>query len=159
MAPDAKRTVTVERLIPAPAADIFEVLATPGQHTGLDGSGMLQGAPSRTERLHLGARFSMAMRQGPFSYRSVNEVTEFEEDRRLAWRTTGQWRGRTIVGGQWWRYLLEPTGDGTLVHHSYEWGRAMLPLVTIQLPRYPRRMARSMPQTLLRLEETVLAQG
>ena len=151
------RTVTVERVVPAPPHAIFEVLARPRWHGDLDGSGMVQGAPSGPDRLYLGARFTMAMRQGPLEYRSVNEVTEFEPGTVLAWRTTGQWRGHTLVGGQWWRYRLVPHEDGTLVRHSYEWGRARLAVVTIQLPRYPQRMARTMPETLRRLEEIVLA--
>lgn len=153
-----RRTVTVERLITATAEQIFAVLVSPEQHAVLDGSGMVQGSPSGPDQLHLGARFSMAMKQGPFSYRSVNEVTEFEQNRSLAWKTIGEWRGRAVVGGQWWRYSLLPAEDGTLVRHSYEWGRALFPRVTIQLPRYPQRMARTMPETLERLEATVLAQ-
>ena len=62
------------------------------------------------------------------------------------------------MGGQWWRYSLQPEQDGTRVRHSYEWGRALVPRVTVQLPRYPQRMARTMPETLKRLEEAVLAQ-
>ena len=150
------RTVTVERRIPAAAERIFEVLVSPEHHARLDGSGMVEGLPEGPGRLHLGARFSMAMRQGPLRYRSVNEVTAFEPDRMLAWRTVGEWRGRTVVGGQWWRYELSPDDDGTRVRHSYEWGRAMLPTLTIQLPRYPQRMARTMPETLRRLEDVVL---
>jgi uncharacterized protein YndB with AHSA1/START domain len=153
------RTVTVERLIPAAADQIFAVLLSPDLHADLDGSGMVQGSPAGSDELYLGARFTMAMRQGPLKYRSVNEVTEFEQDRTLAWRTTGEWRGRTILGGQWWRYDLLPEKGGTLVRHSYEWGRALFPTVTIQLPRYPQRMARTMPDTLERLEDTVLASG
>ena len=75
------RTVTVERHIPAPADQIFSVLVSPELHADLDGSGMLQGSASGPGQLYLGARFTMAMRQGPFSYRSVNEVTECEENR------------------------------------------------------------------------------
>jgi uncharacterized protein YndB with AHSA1/START domain len=150
------RTVTAERRIPAAADEVFAVLVSLDQHVHLDGSGMVQGLPDGPDKLHLGARFSMAMRQGPFSYRSVNEVTAYEENRTLAWRTVGEWRGRTVVGGQWWRYDLLPDGDRTLVRHSYEWGRAMLPTLTIQLPGYPQRMARTMPETLNRLEHVVL---
>ncbi len=134
---------------------IFAVLVSPETHAGLDGSGMLRGSPAGPARLHLGARFTMAMKQGAFAYRSVNEVTEFEQDRVLAWRTTGEWRGRTVVGGQWWRYVLLPTEGGTVVRHSYEWGRALLPTLTIALPGYPQRMARAMPVTLERLERTL----
>ena len=152
-------TVTVERVIPAPAAAVFAVLCTPGQHAALDASGMLRGSPSGPERLHLGPRFGMAMQQGPFPYRSVNEVTVFEPDRVLAWRTTGEWRGHTVVGGQWWRYTLVPHNGGTLVRHDYEWGRARWAALTVALPRYPQRMARTMPETLRRLEEVVLARS
>lgn len=60
------------------------------------------------------------------------------------------------MGGQWWRYRLEPVDGGTLVRHTYEWGRAMFPLLTVWLPRYPQRMARTMPQSLTRLEEVAL---
>ena len=157
-APDP-RTVTVERLVPATADRVFALLVSPERHAGLDGSGMVQGAPDGPARLHRGARFTMAMRQGPFRYRSVNVVTEFEPDRTLAWRTTGEWRGRTVAGGQWWRYDLLPAPGGTLVRHSYEWGRALFPEVTMRLPGYPRRMARSMPETLRRLEDAVLGRG
>jgi hypothetical protein len=69
---------------------------------------MLQGTPSGPDHLHLGARFTMAMKQGRFRYRTVNDVPEYEQDRSLAWRTTGQWYGRAVVGGQWWRYALVP---------------------------------------------------
>jgi uncharacterized protein YndB with AHSA1/START domain len=153
-----RRTVTVERVVPATADRIFAVLADPVQHAHLDGSGMLRGARTGPDRLHLGARFGMAMKQGPFSYTSRNEVTVFAPDRALAWRTTGQWRGRTVIGGQWWRYTLLPAESGTLVRHSYEWGRAALATLTVWLPGYPRRMARTMPRTLQRLEEAVLGQ-
>ena len=156
MTSGARRTVTVERVIPAPAEEIFAVLVTPARHADLDGSGMLEGAPSGDDRLTPGARFGMAMKQGPFRYRSVNEVTELQPDRTIAWRTTGQWRGHTLVGGQWWRYTLTPVDGGTLVQHSYEWGRAAFALLTVWLPRYPQRMARTMPRTLERLEHVVL---
>ncbi|SDF52645.1 Uncharacterized conserved protein YndB, AHSA1/START domain [Blastococcus aurantiacus] len=153
------RTVTVELLIPAPAEDVFSVLVSPARHSALDGGGTVNGAPLGPDPLHLGARFTMAMRQGPLRYRSVNEVVVFEPDRVIAWRTTGEWRGRTVVGGQWWRYELVPRDAGTLVRHSYEWGRARLPPLTIKLPGYPARMARSMPESLRRLELAVLGAG
>ena len=155
----ASRSVTVERVIPASAGAVFAVLASPARHSALDGGGTVHGAPEGPDPLVLGARFSMAMRQGPFRYRSVNEVMAFEPDRVLAWRTTGEWRGRTVVGGQWWRYELLPADGGTLVRHSYEWGRARFATLTVRLPGYPARMARSMPESLRRLESAVLDAG
>ena len=153
------RTVMVERLIPAPAEDVFAVLVSPARHSALDGAGMVQGAPGGPDPLHLGARFTMGMRQGRLRYRSVNQVTVFEPDRIIAWRTTGEWRGHTLVGGQWWRYDLTAQDGGTLVRHSYEWGRARLPILTVRLAGYPARMARTMPESLRRLELAVLATG
>lgn len=151
------RAVVVDRLIPATPSAVFAVLASPRRHSLLDGSGMVQGRPDGPDPLHLGARFTMGMRQGRFRYRSVNEVTVFEPDRAIAWRTTGEWRGLTLVGGQWWRYELTPVDGGTRVRHSYEWGRARLATLTVQLPRYPQRMARTMPESLRRLERAALA--
>lgn len=63
-----------------------------------------------------------------------------------------------VTGGQWWRYVLLPTKDGTLVRHSYEWGRARFPTLTIRLPSYPQPVARTMSASLQRLEEAVSAQ-
>jgi hypothetical protein len=40
--------ITVSRLIGAPASEIFRVLADPGRHGELDGSGMLRGVVSGT---------------------------------------------------------------------------------------------------------------
>ena len=36
---DARNLVTVQRLIPAPAAAIFDLLADPSRHPQIDGSG------------------------------------------------------------------------------------------------------------------------
>ena len=71
--------VRASRLIPAPAADIFELLATPAQHALIDGSGSVQGAQPRTPtRLSPGAKFGMQMKIGA-PYKVLNQVVEFEE--------------------------------------------------------------------------------
>jgi hypothetical protein len=152
-------TVTVEHVIQAPAADIFEVLATPARHQEIDGSGMLQGEPKGAQRLSLGAKFSLAMRQGRAKYRSLNRVIEFAEGRLICWETGGEFRGHRVIGWQQWRYELVPIADpsgeqSTLVLHSYDWGAAMFaPL--LRIGGYPRRMAISMPKTLQRLASAV----
>jgi uncharacterized protein YndB with AHSA1/START domain len=57
--------VSVERLIAAPAARIFDVLADPTQHPVIDGSGMVREARAeRPSRLSPGATFGMSMRMG-----------------------------------------------------------------------------------------------
>lgn len=147
--------VTVSRRIHAPAEVIFDVLADVDQHTALDGSGMLRGTPQGPERLELGSTFTMGMSQASASYRSFNEVVEFEPDRRIAWATVGRWRGHTIIGGQRWRYTLAPDENATTVEHSYVWGHARLAPLVIQLPGFPRRMAPAMERTLAELERHV----
>ncbi len=80
----------------------------------------------------------------------------FEQDRTPACKSIGDWRGSVVAGGRWWRYSLVPAEHATRVPHSYEWGRALLPMLTIQLLRYPQRMARTMPESLKLLENAVL---
>lgn len=147
------RTVRVERLIDASPEAIFDVLATPARHAELDGSGMLDGRPKGPERLGPGDTFSMAMHQGRMRYRSVNVVTVFEENRAIAWSTGGD-VGPITIGGHWWRYDLQLTDAGTLVTHSYEWGRSRTPR-GLALLRYPQRMEKAMGTTLERLDRAV----
>ncbi len=97
---DHPRVVRVERVIPADAATIFDVLADPRQHRDIDGSGSVKdtsGTPP--ERLALGSRFGMSMRLGvPYVIR--NEVVEFDEGRRIAWRHYGHHVWRYTVGAR-----------------------------------------------------------
>jgi len=144
-----KRQVSVERVIDAPAATIFGVLADPGRHAVIDGSGSVQGPRGEVpERLALGARFGMSMRIG-LPYAVTNEVVEFEEGRRIAWRH---------FGGQTWRYELEPEGGKTRVRETFVWSTAKAPLL-IQLTGAPTRNKRAMEDTLERLDHLVTGTG
>src|SRR5579884_3278253 len=80
-------SLTVERVIAAPPEAIFRLLADAGSHARIDGSGTLKGAKEPSQQLTLGSRFGMSMRQG-VPYSVVNEVVEFEDNRRIAWRPT-----------------------------------------------------------------------
>lgn len=142
------RQVRVFRLIQAAPHTLFRLLTDPQRHAQLDGSGMLRGHPLGPDQLQLGDIFTMAMSQGGKAYRSTNEVVEFEPDRRITWRSTGTWRGRIPVGGQRWRYILHPDRAGTLVEHAYVWGYARMPLLTVWLPGFPRRMRLAMERSL-----------
>lgn len=139
------RAVTVERLIPAPAQRIFDVLADPALHPVIDGSGSLReprdDAPAR---LTAGSSFGMSMRIG-VPYKITNTVVEFEEGRRLAWRHLGR---------QVWRYELEPVEGGTLVRETFDYTNALSPLA-LRLVRFPSRNRRDMERTLERLEAEV----
>lgn len=146
---DHPRVVRVERVIPADAATIFDVLADPRQHRDIDGSGSVKhtsGTPP--ERLALGSRFGMSMRLGvPYVIR--NEVVEFDEGRRIAWRHYGH---------HVWRYRLEPVPGGTMVTEEFDWRTSRVPWV-LQLVKAPERNAVAMERTLERLEDHVAPRG
>ncbi|WP_375424671.1 SRPBCC family protein [uncultured Friedmanniella sp.] len=132
------------RLIPAAATDIFELLASPRQHALIDGSGQVRGVQERTpERLSAGSRFGMEMRWG-VPYKILNEVVEFEEGRRIAWRH---------FGGHVWRYLLVPVDPtSTEVTEQFDAGPSHAPVV-LRLLRASSRNQRAIEQTLIRLED------
>ena len=54
-------------------------------------------------------------------YSMVNEVIEFEENRRITWQTKPpvSW-GAKLGGGRIWRYELEPVDGGTLVRETWD---------------------------------------
>ncbi len=103
-------TISVERVIDAPAEQIFALIADAGKHSSFDGSGTVDRSAERSQPLTLGSKFGMSMRGRPetlfLPYRTTNTVIEFEADRRIAWKTTMGPLG--LIGGRIWRYELEP---------------------------------------------------
>jgi hypothetical protein len=152
------RQVRAVRLIHARPHTLFCLLADPRNHAQLDGSGLLRGDPVGPDRLQLGDTFTMGMSQAGRAYRSVNQVVEFEPDRRIAWRSTGTGRGHSLIGGQRWRYILHRDPAGTVVEHTYVWGYARMPLLTIWLPGFPRRMRPAMERSLANLASLAVKQ-
>lgn len=106
-------------VVPAPAQDIFNLLADPRRHSEIDGSGSVKAAQlDAPERLSLGAQFGMNMRLG-MPYKITNTVVEFEEGRLIGWRH---------LGGHIWRYTLEPVEGGTKVTEQFDWNTNRSPL-------------------------------
>jgi Polyketide cyclase / dehydrase and lipid transport len=120
--------VKVSRRIDAPAAMIFRVLADPGRHTELDGSGMLRGAVTTTPISGVGDVFIMKMYVSELGdYEMNNHVVEYEPDRRIGWEPEAG-RGHPEAGagrwGQVWSYELVPDGPtATIVTESYDCSR------------------------------------
>jgi hypothetical protein len=107
-------------VVPAPAQDIFNLLADPRRHSEIDGSGSVKAAKiDAPERLSLGAKFSMDMRI-VLPYKMTNEVVEFEEGKQIGWRH---------FGGHIWRYILEPVEGGTKVTEQFDWNTNKSPLM------------------------------
>ncbi|MDQ3294921.1 MAG: SRPBCC family protein [Actinomycetota bacterium] len=146
---------TVERLIPAPAGRIFDLLADPARHRDIDGSGSVRDAKGGAQRLALGIKFGMSMRIG-VPYSMVSTVVEFEEDRRIAWQTRGPGPLGHLVAGRIWRYELEAAEGGTLVRES--WDLSQESALTRPVVRRQGAQARqNMAATLARIEELLTA--
>ena len=118
--------VMVSREIGAPADRIFAVLADPGRHEDLDGSGMLRGATTAGAVTGLGDVFTMRMYfDGMGDYEMDNVIVAFEEGRRIGWapRMPGIELAAGDPGGNGsrWIFELEPRGpDATLVTEIYD---------------------------------------
>lgn len=148
--------VTVERLIKAPAEQIFALLADPSRHGTFDGSGTLQAVRgSSGATLKLGDQFGMNMRWG-IPYVTRNEVTELVPDRRIAWRTVLPPPMNRLVGGRTWRYELfdsgTPEAPATLVRETWDVGTEM-PLTRPVARTMRNRTVRNMTRTLHLLEQ------
>ncbi|MCW2714016.1 MAG: dimethyladenosine transferase [Frankiales bacterium] len=146
--------VTVERVIASPPGPIFDLLADPRRHREIDGSGLLRDTFDGPDRLCLGARFGMGMKAGA-PYRMINEVVEFETDRRIAWQPwpAAPLLGK-VIGGRVFRYELEPVPGGTLVRETWDISKERVPLLIVGL----RATTRSgFEKTLARIESIVTA--
>lgn len=110
------RVVSASRVIAAPAAVIFDLIADPEQQPRWDGNDNLsQAAPGQRVRA-VGDSFEMTTTKGNVR---VNHIVEFEEGRRIAWLPAA-------VGeeppGHLWRWEIEPQDDtSSLVTHTYDW--------------------------------------
>ncbi len=140
------RVASRTRVIKAPAAAIFDLLADPSKHPLFDGSGSVLGTNGEVSRLSMGSEFGMKMKVGA-PYKITNTVVEFEEGKQIGWRH---------FGGHVWRYVLEPVDGGaaTQVTESFDWSTSKSPFL-IELMRYPAKNAKSIEKTLDRLAELV----
>lgn len=110
-----ERVVTAERLVHAPAADIFELIADPARQPEWDGNDNLAEAEPG-QRVHgAGEVFTVTLTKGTAR---PNRVVAFQEGRLIAWRPAPP--GEPEPGHEW-RWELVPTAEGTLVRHVYDW--------------------------------------
>jgi uncharacterized protein YndB with AHSA1/START domain len=145
----------VERVIAATPKEIFDVIADPARHRDFDGSGSVRAVAAGTpERLELGATFGMSMKRG-VGYSMLNTVTEFDENRRIAWSPKpASGRGSRWVG-RIWRYELEPVEGGTKVTETWDISREGLRSVLRHIAARHTRDA--MEKSLEKLDTLVTA--
>ncbi len=147
-------TVSVERVINAPADEIFALLADAGKHATIDGSGTVDHTTAESIPLSLGSVFSMRMHGRPetffLPYTMHNEVVEFEKDSRIAWQPTAL---RGLLGGRVWRYELTPADPGgTLVRETWDVSRdRQRPL--LKMGSVPKQAQDGMRATLERIAQ------
>ena len=125
--------ITVSRRICAPASEIFQLLANPGRHRDLDGSGMLRGLVSGNTISRVGDVFVMQMYFDELGdYQMINHVVEYEPDRRIGWEPEAGHghpnaepaADRPARWGQRWSFELTPDGpDATVVTEIFDCSR------------------------------------
>ena len=148
--------VSVERVIAAPASDIFRVVSDASRHPEIDGSGTVVKPKAGTpQKLTLGSTFGMSMKAG-IPYAMSNTVIEFEQDRRIAWKTVVSGFLGRFIGGRIWRYELDPADGGTLVRESWDISQDKQSAF-LRRGKVPTVTADSMAKTLERL--AAIAEG
>jgi uncharacterized protein YndB with AHSA1/START domain len=147
-----KNVVSVDRVIDAPAASLFAVVADAARHPEIDGSGQLVKAKDGPGRqLTMGSTFGMSMKMG-VPYTVTNTVVEFEQDRRIAWQTVLAGPLGRFLGGRIWRYELEPVEGGTKVTESWDISEDKQSFL-LKNPKIGQHTAAGMSKTLDRLAE------
>ncbi len=151
MAQNSQHTVvSVDRVIKAPVATLFAVVADATRHPQFDGSGQLVKAKDgAAQHLALGSTFRMSMKMG-VPYSVSNTVVEFEQDRRIAWQTVMAGPLGRILGGRIWRYELEPVDGGTKVTETWDI-REDKQAFFLKSPKIGQHTAASMSKSLDRL--------
>ncbi|MGO1545318.1 MAG: polyketide cyclase [Gulosibacter sp.] len=117
-------TLTVGRLVHAPASVIFAILQDPTQHAELDPKEMNRAPQSDSSDpiTGVGDEFTLNMyaeSQGG-DYRITNVVTKFEEEVTIGWQPRTE--GYDKPFGHQWTWDLEPEDDeSTYVTLTYDW--------------------------------------
>jgi hypothetical protein len=123
MAEDCLRTrITVD----APAAAVFDVLASPERHLQIDGTGWLAECVDPAPLSEEGQVFRIGMYHDNHpdkTYLMSNKVVVMERPHAIGWMPGQADRDGTLTFGGWtWRYDLEPEGDAaTAVTLTYDW--------------------------------------
>jgi uncharacterized protein YndB with AHSA1/START domain len=154
---DSRDIDSVERVIPAPAAKIFELLADPSRHQDIDGSGSVRETKTTPQRVKLGDQFGMTMKR-VVPYSTTNTIVEFEDDRRIAWKTGSSGFLGKVFGGPIWRYELEPVDGGTRVRETWDVSETGIDKPLLRAGFVKKDTRKSMAKTLENIEK-LLASG
>jgi len=138
------RQVSRSIVVNASAHELFEILSHPHRHHEIDGSGMVGLVATGEERMVEGGTFTVNMKAMGMPYRITSQVTVIVPDRVVEWQHPS---------GHRWRYEFEQISPGqtrvteTWDYRETRWVRAH------ELMGFPKRNARGIEQTLVRLAE------
>jgi uncharacterized protein YndB with AHSA1/START domain len=122
----ADDSVSASLVINAPAETVFAVLADPGSHAAIDGTGWVCENLDNQPVTAAGQIFGMSMfhpNHPDGNYKMFNRVEVFEPPTAISWKPGYDAGDGTLGFGGWiWRYDLTPTGSSnTEVTLSYDW--------------------------------------
>ncbi len=113
--------VSVSRQIPAPAADIYDLLSNPHRHPETDSSGSVRSVDQGDRLKEVGDTFVMNMyAEGMGDYQTENEVFAIEEGRRIGWKNLRNTTEDVEVGAKWLWELKPESNDSTIVTLTYD---------------------------------------
>jgi hypothetical protein len=150
--------VSATAVVAASAEVLFSVLADPGTHAAIDGTGRVRGPRDTGPLTAVGQVFRMAMHHEDHpdgSYETANRVRVLERPTAIAWETgydAGD--GDLRFGGWVWRYDLAPAGKSrTAVTLSYDW--SAVPGSVREYLSFPPFQPHHLDESLARLAELV----
>ncbi|UFU08353.1 SRPBCC family protein [Ruania halotolerans] len=114
-------SVTVSRVIDAPAADVFDALTKVENHERIDGSGFVRSLDQGDRITATGQVFTMNMEGDHMGgeYQTDNHVVGYDKDKLVAWKTAP---AGTEPPGWQWVWELTPTDQGhTEAQLTYDW--------------------------------------
>jgi uncharacterized protein YndB with AHSA1/START domain len=136
------RVVSHERIVDAPAEQVFALIAEPAAQPTWDGNDNLLTAAEGQRVRGVGDVFVTSLTSGGVR---ENHVVEFEEGRRIAWCHFAKAR---------WRYRLTPIATGTTVTETFDWSGSSLPVrLFIERTGFPKGNAKAISKTLVRLQQ------
>jgi uncharacterized protein YndB with AHSA1/START domain len=148
------KSITVQRTIDAPAADLFDVLSNPKRHVELDGSGFVRSDENAERIQKVGDVFRMNMSGDHMGgeYQTDNTVSGYSHNSLLAWKTAP---ADTDPPGWEWLWELTPTGpDATDVRLTYDWS-AVTDKEILSKVTFPLVTKDQLEDSLARLAESV----
>jgi uncharacterized protein YndB with AHSA1/START domain len=119
----ADTSLTVSRVIHAPAAEIFDLLSNPDRHAEFDGSGFIRSADKPQRISGVGDVFRMNMEGDHMGgeYQTDNVVSGFQPGKLIAWKTAPA--GSEPPGWEWLWELTPEGSDSTEVSLTYDWSK------------------------------------